>query len=76
MTPAQRAEFAEWCRQRASDLGLLQYVDFDHPELENALEGIDLRTMIAASVAAAQAQNAAVMAAKDLEAVAKRLESV
>lgn len=41
MTREQRAEYAEWCRQRANDLQLLELIDWQDPELEKLLTGED-----------------------------------
>ncbi len=50
MTRAQRAEYAEWARQRANDLQLFDVVDFMNPEMFAKLSGEDLQAYLAASL--------------------------
>ena len=75
MTREQRAEWAEWCRQRATDISLLEHVDFFNPELEARLSGEDSKLYAMAVIGARQAQYTAWLAFKDYEALAERLEA-
>ncbi len=75
MTPEQRAEWSEWCRQRANDLQLLQFQDFENGELEARLNRVELQLYTRAETAARSAQDSAYRARKDLEALATRIEA-
>ena len=75
MTREQRAEYAEWCRQRANDLVMLQELDFNNPALERELSGVEYRTFVHATIAASVAQYEAFKAIKDLRALAERIEA-
>ena len=75
MTREQRASHAEWCRQRATDISLLEHVDFTNPALERQLAGEDFKLYAMAITRAEIAQKAAWEAFKDYEAIAERLEA-
>lgn len=75
MTREQRAEYAEWCRQRANALAMLDVIDGDHPELERLLTGEDFKLFVKAQLAIEQALVLSKNAMRDYEALAEGLEA-
>ena len=75
MTRAQRAEFAEWTRQRANDLRIFEAQDFRNPAMEAALSGVDFELYLKASIQMQLASEAAFRARKDFEALKDRIEA-
>ena len=75
MTPAQRAEFAQWCRTVANGLQMMECLETRNLPLESRLSGIDKELYIAASTRAAMIEDVAIQARKDVEALAERIEA-
>ena len=75
MTREQRAEYAEWCRQRANDLQLFDLVDFMNPEMFAKLSGEDLQAYLAASLIMDEVAPAIKEARDNFTTLAERLEA-
>ncbi|MGI9484976.1 MAG: hypothetical protein ACR2RF_03655 [Geminicoccaceae bacterium] len=75
MTPKQRAEFSEWCRQRANDLQLLEQIDWLNPPLQVKLSGYDFGAYFLATQQAIKATQAAASARRNYLDIAERIEA-
>ena len=75
MTREQRAEWSEWCRQRANDLQLMQTVDWLNPMMFAELSGQDLQAYLAAALVMEESIGPLREAQDNYENLAKRLEA-
>ena len=75
MTPSQRAEYAEWARQRANDLQLLDAVDWHNPELEKLLSGEDQQIYLCSASLMGMAAHDLRQAQRNFVTLAERIEA-